>query len=273
MNSFLQTMCDTSHARMWQAKSVKPLDAVVCEALAMPKMGALRPNTEGFDLIAEIKKASPSQGELSQESETDLIQRAVGYAEAGAVAVSVLTEPERFGGDMEHLRAIAAELRPLGVPAMRKDFIVDVYQVWQAAAAGAGGVLLILRILDDHIIMDMLEAAAQARMFVLLEAFDERDLQRAVPFVSVNKRVLVGLNARNLDTQEVENQRLITLANRFPPNCLRVAESGLSEAKDAAAVAKAGYQLALVGSALMRDKNPKDLVAKMLVAGREATQW
>ena len=266
-------MRETSHARMWQARSSKPLDAVVREAQALPRPAALKPSTEGFDLIAEVKKASPSQGQLSHATDTDLIQRAVDYANAGAIAVSVLTEPQRFGGDMEHLRAIAAELRPLGVPAMRKDFVVDIYQVWEAAAAGAGGVLLILRILEDQDIMDMLEAAAQAKMFVLLEAFDEADLRRALPFVGVHQRVLVGLNARDLETLKVDTQRLISLSRQFPANCLRVAESGLNAASDLAAVAGAGYQLALVGSALMRAQNPKGLIRDFLAAGREASQW
>jgi len=258
---------------MWQARSQKPLDAIVRAAQAIPRTGPLKPNIEGFDLIAEIKKSSPSSGELSPESDSDLVKRAVAYARAGAIAVSVLTEPDHFGGNLQHLEDISEALRPYGVPTMRKDFLVDVYQVWEAAAAGAGGVLLIIRLLDDQAIMDMLEAAAQARMFVLLEAFDERDLRRVLPFVGVHRRVLVGVNTRDLETLEVDFDRLNRLAGKFPPDCLRVAESGINTPADAAAAAKAGYQLALVGTALMRDSQPKELVNSMLVAGREATQW
>jgi len=250
-----------------------PLHQVVGTALALPRPPTMQPGIAGFDVIAEVKRSSPAYGELSSETPDALVKRAQAYAKAGAIAVSVLTEPQRFGGNLAHLSEIAHALRPLGVPAMRKDFIVDVYQVWEAAAAGAGGVLLIVRMIDDAMLMEMLEAAAQAKMFVLLEAFDKNDLLRARPFVGVHKRILVGLNARDLSTLEVDFQRLIVLAREFPPNCLRVAESGISTVAEVKAVAQAGYALALVGTALMRAAKPQALVAEMLEAGREATQW
>lgn len=273
MSGFLSQMREASRIRFREAIALKPFDAVVREAHETPKIGPVKTSVEGFDLIAEVKLSSPSQGKLSSETDDALVQRAMAYAEAGAIAVSVLTEPHRFGGNIEHLRAIATALRPMGVPTMRKDFLVDPYQVWEAAAAGAGGVLLIIRMLHDHEIMDMLEAAANAKMFVLLEAFDEHDLQRAKPFIGVHKRVIVGLNSRDLQTLDIRFDRLLELADRFPPNCLHVAESGIVEPADAASAARAGYQLALVGTALMRTGNPHELVKSLLSAGREASQW
>ena len=272
MSDFLESMRASSLQRVRHAVASTPLHKVVSAALGIPKPPSMQPGIAGFDVIAEVKRKSPAYGALSSESADALVKRAQAYAQAGAIAVSVLTEPQRFGGELAHLTGIAHALRPLGVPVMRKDFIVDVYQVWEAAAAGAGGVLLIIRMVDDAMLMEMIEAAAQAKMFVLLEAFDEKDLLRARPFVGVRKRILLGLNARDLSTLEVDSQRLIALANKFPPNCLRVAESGISTAAEAKAVAKAGYALALVGTALMRAREPQALVADMLAAGREATQ-
>lgn len=273
MSGFLTEMRQASQERVRQAMMQVPLAAVVRAAHETPGPGPVSASVAGFDVIAEVKRSSPSQGALSSESDIDLIHRAVSYAQAGALAVSVLTEPTHFDGNMEHLRSIASALRPLGVPAMRKDFLVSPYQVWEAAAAGAGGVLLIIRILDDHEIMEMLEAAAQAKLFVLLEAFDENDLQRATPFVGVHKRVVVGLNSRDLQTLKVSFDRLIQLVDHFPPDCLRVAESGIATPADAADAARAGYQIALIGTALMQSSDPKKLVSDLLVAGREATQW
>lgn len=273
MSGFLSEMRLASQRRVEQAIAKTSLAAVVRAAHEMECSDPVAPSVAGFDLIAEVKRSSPSQGALSDESDDELVQRAMTYAEAGAIAVSVLTEPSRFGGTMEHLRSIAAALRPLGVPAMRKDFLVSPYQIWEAAAAGAGGVLLIIRILEDHEIMEMLEAAAHAKLFVLLEAFDQRDLQRATPFVSVHNRVLLGLNSRDLETLDVSFDRLVQLADHFPPDCLRVAESGIATPASAAAAARAGYQMALVGTALMQSSDPRKLVNDMLVAGREKTQW
>lgn len=268
MTDFLDTMYEASRERCLAAQQLRSLERTVAAARAMPPPPKLRLHADGFDLIAEVKRTSPALGDLADETDVQLIDRAVAYAHAGAAAVSVLTEPTRFGGDIEHLRAIAAALQPLGVPAMRKDFIVDAYQVWEAAAAGAGGVLLILRLLDDPTVMQMLEAAAQAKMFVLLEAFDRDDLLRAQPFSVTHDNILIGLNARNLETLDVDPTRLTRLAGEFPADCLRVAESGITTADDAARVHAAGYPLALVGTALMRQPSPGELLREMLAAGR-----
>lgn len=268
MNGFLERICESSLQRCKQAQRTVSLAQAVEQARAMPTPPPLKISDAGFDLIAEVKKASPAGGELSTETDAALTRRAVAYAKAGAAAVSVLTEPTRFGGDLEHLEAIAEALRPLGVPAMRKDFLVDVYQVWEAAAAGAGGVLAIVRALEDRIIMQMLEAAAQTRMFVLLEAFDANDLRRVYPFLKMHNNVLVGLNSRDLGTLKVDASRFAELQPAFPDDCLRVAESGIETGADARAAAGAGYQFVLVGTALMRADDPGQLIAEMLTAAR-----
>jgi indole-3-glycerol phosphate synthase len=233
---------------------------------------------ECFDLIAEIKERSPSAGALSNES-ASRVDRAQQYLQGGAAAISVLTEPSSFGGDLSHLRAVAASVSGAGLPVMRKDFLVDVRQVLEARAAGASGVLLIAAMLGDAALADLLDCAFEHSLFVLLEAFDEDDLARTATLLETDRyanraghgQLLVGVNSRNLRTLEVDPDRLARLAPLLPPGAVAVAESGLGNAADAARVAALGYGVALVGSALMREGHPGALIGDMLVAGRAAT--
>lgn len=228
---------------------------------------------EGFDLIAEIKERSPAEGMLGSANE-NRTARARQYVQAGAAAISVLTEPSRFGGALGHLEEVAAVA---DVPVMRKDFLVDVRQVEEARAAGASGVLLILALLDDPVLRAMLDRAFELSMFVLLECFDENDLERAARLVedgsfaarAGERRLLVGVNSRDLRTLGVDTGRLRALAPLLPEAAVGVAESGLSEASDAAEAAGLGYRIALVGTALMRAAEPDRLIRAMLAAGRE----
>jgi len=151
------------------------------------------------------------------------------------------------------------------IPVMRKDFLVDPVQVLEARAAGASGILLILRMLDDVRLDQMVELAQELGMFVLLEAFDAEDLARAAHF----KGVFLGLNCRDLSTLAVDNERFEALASAFVGDQIRVAESGMSDPEDARRVAGMGYTLALVGSALMRAEDPGALIADMTAAGQE----
>jgi indole-3-glycerol phosphate synthase len=225
----------------------------------------------GFDLIAELKLRSPAAGRLKGPDE-DVAARVETYALAGAAAVSVLTEPTRFDGSLAHLQAAARALLPLAVPAMRKDFLVDPYQVIEARAAGAGGVLAIVRMLSMAELEALIQQARALELFVLLEAFDEQDLER---LEEVLRRLgaeglLAGVNARDLQTLQVVPSRLERLAQRLPRGIPRVAESGVGSAEDARRVAEAGYDLALVGSALMSDSDPAALAGAMLRAARAA---
>jgi indole-3-glycerol phosphate synthase len=228
-----------------------------------------------FDLIAEIKERSPAEGLLLPQA-GKRAERARQYLKGGAAAISVLTEPARFGGDMSHLREVVAAVP--GMPVMRKDFLADVRQVLEARAAGASGVLLIVAILDDPQLADMLQCAFEHSLFVLLESFDDDDVARTLRLLDVaryaekaaNKQLLLGVNSRNLRTLEVEPGRLARLAPLLPAAAVAVAESGLAEPQDAAEVSSLGYRVALVGSALMRAEDPAALVREMLVAGRAA---
>lgn len=230
---------------------------------------------DSFDLIAEIKDRSPSAGELARDP-GNRMDRARQYLQAGAAAISVLTEPSEFGGDMSHLREVVAAVS--GLPVMRKDFLVDVRQVLEARAAGASGVLLIVAMLGDHTLADMLDCAFEHSLFVLLESFEEEDILRTEALLKIarhadragRRQLLVGVNSRNLRTLEVDSGRLARLARLLPQGAVAVAESGLGNSADAAEVSSLGYRVALVGTALMREGNPGVLISDMLVAGRGA---
>ena len=191
----------------------------------------------------------------------------------GAAAISVLTEPSRFDGSLEHLEEVAAAVP--GTPVMRKDFLVDPVQILEARSAGASGVLLIAAMLDDRQLRAMLDCAAEHGMFVLLESFDEVDLARSSGLLDNPAdreragagQLLFGVNTRNLRTLHVDPERLEKLAPALPAGRC-VAESGLHNETDAAAVADLGYRLALVGTALMRSADPAGLVAAMRDAGK-----
>jgi indole-3-glycerol phosphate synthase len=264
MSGFLDRMARASRARA---------DAIR-EPLAAP-----RPRVplalSGFDVIAEIKPRSPSAGPLSRAGE-DLARRAVAYAEAGAAAISVLTEPSEFGGSLEHLAEIAAALDGRA-PVMRKDFIVDARQLDEARAAGASGALLIVALVDDATLVTLLERAFDLDLFVLLECFDEADLDRAKNLLArerfaaraVSGDLLLGINARDLRTLAVDPGRLEALAPSLPGGVVAVAESGIGDVAGARAAARAGYGAALVGTALMQAGDPGRLVRELLAAGRE----
>ena len=271
LSDLLSRMAASSAERAATARDLEPLEVLRARALASPAPPALG-LAGSFDLIAEIKRRAPSAGRLRDSTAGDVADLAAGYARADVAAISVLTEPSEFGGTLADLTIAAGAARD--VPVMRKDFLVDRYQVYEARAAGAGGVLLILRILDRATLDSCIRAAAECGLFVLLETFDEADLQRAGPAAELCRRhgvtVLVGLNCRDLATLDVDFGRFARLADRFPPGVPRVAESGLLGPAQAAEVAALGYDAALVGTSLMRADDPESATRDMLAAGRSA---
>jgi indole-3-glycerol phosphate synthase len=229
-----------------------------------------------FDVIAEIKNRSPSEGVLAEEAR-NRGELATRYVEGGAAAISVLTEPTQFAGELNHLEEVARVVQEAPVPVMRKDFLVDPVQVLEARAAGASGVLLIVTMLSDRQLGDMLACAREHSMFVLLESFDVEDLRRSRALLdgarqseqAESGKLLVGDNSRDLRSLHVDPDRLKSLGRHLPPAVACVAESGLCDERDAAAAAGWGYSVALVGTALMRAADPRGLLGAMLAAGRE----
>ena len=270
--AFLEDMAAGSRARVRAAKQTRSEATLEVEARQTPAPPRLRLDACGFDLIAELKLRSPAAGQLGAAGE-NVAARVTAYAQAGAAAISVLTEPSRFDGSLDHLASAAQALAPLAVPAMRKDFLVDPYQVLEARAAGAGGVLVIVRMLSRSEIDALLDCARSLGLFVLLEAFDARDIELLRELIEAHagaNPLLAGVNCRDLTTLQVVPQRLLELAPLLPARAPRVAESGVATAADARQIAAAGYQLALVGSALMQADDPRALAAAVLAAGRAA---
>jgi indole-3-glycerol phosphate synthase len=283
MSGFLDDMARSSAARVAEAARQESAQALVRRARAMPPSPPLRLSGSGFDVIAELKLRSPAAGQLG-DSSRDWLGRIAAYARGGAAAVSVLTEPSRFDGALDHLRQAAEALAPLGVPAMRKDFLVDPYQILEARAAGAGGVLVILRMLPRPRIVELLDVAAEHGMFVLLEAFDELDLSLAGDLLNSRaahrapreaahraeheEQILIGINSRDLQTLQVVQERFAALAPLLPAGYPAVAESGVASADDARCMRQLGYGAALIGTALMAHEDPSGLLREILTAAR-----
>lgn len=272
MSGLLAQMTQSSLSRLEQARARESETALWARVSDMPPAPPLRLSPEGFDVIAECKLQSPSAGDLSANT-SDVESRVTEYACGGACAVSVLTEPLRFGGKLEDLSRAARALTPHNVPAMRKDFLIDPYQVMEGRAAGAGGVLVIVRMLDPSRITALLDCAAMLKMFVLLEAFDAADLNIAREVLALRRghdeQILVGLNCRDLDKLTVELSRLSQLADSMPSGFAPVAESGVNTLNDVSNIVSLGYRVALVGTTLMNSPQPRELLGKMLSAGRQ----
>lgn len=269
--NFLRAMAVASRERVRQARSQRTDAQLRTAALNTPPAPRLALSARGFDVIAEVKLRSPAAGQLKTGDE-NVAARVAGYAAAGACSVSVLTEPTRFDGELAHLEQAAAALAGT-IPAMRKDFLVEPYQLYEARLAGAGGALVILRMLEHAAIDALLTSAAELGLFVLLEAFDEHDLALAAELAAARAgqlQLLVGVNCRDLTTLEVVPGRLEALVDSLPAGVPRVAESGVANAQEAARLSACGYDVALVGSALMRAHDPLALVRMMLEAGRAA---
>jgi indole-3-glycerol phosphate synthase len=268
---FLQAMARESRRRVSAARRHAAERAILDRARAAPPPPPLVLH-EQFDLIAEIKLRSPAAGRRFPASLMTVPERASAYASAGAAAVSVLTEPTRFDGSMDHLSEAARALAPLARPVMRKDFIVDPYQLAEARLAGAAGALIVIRLLHRAELESLVLTARALRLFLLLEAFDGQDLATVHELVASlgPDGLLVGVNCRDLATLEVAPERLLALAPLLPASLPCVAESGLAAPDDVRAAVRAGYRLVLVGQALMQSAEPAALVRDMIAAGRAA---
>jgi indole-3-glycerol phosphate synthase len=263
MGDFLKSMATSSAERAAMAPAFT--DADFDKPVVPLSLGS-------FDVIAEIKKRSPAEGQLTDPKGSSYLlpslgSRAQAYAAGGAAAISVLTEPSRFDGELAHLEEIVAAVPD--TPVMRKDFLVEPVQVLEGRKVGASGVLLITTMLSDAKLRTMLDCAFEHGMFVLLESFDADDLRRSANFLDGDGDLLIGVNTRDLRTLEVDTERLQKLAPLLP-DAKCVAESGLREAKDASRAMGWGYSMALVGTALMRSDDPTALISSMREAGRAA---
>jgi indole-3-glycerol phosphate synthase len=269
MENFLQRMAISSRKRVVAARARESIASLERRADAAP--GPLPLKLRNFDLIAELKLKSPALGELAP-AKFDANDQLDAYVAGGAAAVSVLTEPDAFNGDLQQLVNAAERLRAQECPVMRKDFLVDPYQVLEARASGASGVLLIAAMLSDAELNELIAAAQAKNLFVLLEAFDTNDLDRLsrLSLDTAPSAVLVGVNSRNLKTLAVDFERFAQLADQIRDDIPAVAESGIESDEDIATVARLGYRLALVGGALMQQGQPARAIERFVAAGRSA---
>jgi indole-3-glycerol phosphate synthase len=237
-----------------------PLDTLKERARHAPEaldpMPAFR--APGVSVIAEVKRSSPSRGALA--TITDPAALAAKYQAGGAATISVLTEERRFGGSLADLEAVRAAV---DIPVLRKDFIVTSYQLWEARAAGADLALLIVAALDQNELESLIERAQSIGLTPLVEVHDEEEVDRAIAAGAG----LVGVNARNLRTLEVDRETFARLAPRIPDEVVRVAESGVRGPRDVFDYAKKGADVVLVGETLVIGDNPRAAVADLVAAG------
>ena len=263
MTTYLDDLLDGARARVADARRAVSLEPLRERALATPAPPSFRDALagDGVAVIAEVKRASPSRGDLAPD--LDATTQARAYRDGGAAAVSVLTEPSRFKGSLDDLAAVAR----LGVPALRKDFVVDPYQVYEARAAGAAAVLLIVAALDDDTLSMLAATAREARIDALVEVHDEAELARAMAVGAA----VVGVNARDLRTFEVHRDAFARLRPAIGEGTLAVAESGIRGPDDLRAAADRGADAVLVGESLVTAADPQAAVATLVAAARAAT--
>ncbi len=259
LSPYLDDLLDSARARVAAAAGRESLADLTARAVEMAPGPSLYDALAGpgISVIAEAKRASPSKGPIAPG--LDAVAQATAYRRGGAAAVSVLTEPTRFAGSLDDLAAVAAT----GVPALRKDFLVDPYQVWEARAAGAAAILLIVAALDDHQLDLLHEEARNAGLDVLVEVHDDVEVARAT---RLGARI-IGVNARDLRTFELDRQAFARLRPDLPSGVLAVAESGISTSEEIRDAAAAGADAVLVGESLVRAADPAAALAALVAAG------
>jgi indole-3-glycerol phosphate synthase len=213
---------------------------------------------DGVRVICEVKRSSPSKGALAAIA--DPAGLAADYEQGGAAVISVLTEQRRFGGSLADLEAVRAKV---DIPVLRKDFVVTSYQLWEARAYGADVVLLIVAALEQEALVSLIERAESIGLSPLVEVHDEEEAERAVAAGAK----IVGINARNLKTLEVDRGNFGRVAPEIPDHIVKVAESGVRGPHDLIAYANEGADAVLVGESLVTGKNPSDAVSDLVAAG------
>jgi len=253
--NFLSEIVDEKQRRLELAKqsvSLADLRETTRSQVKARKSHVLREalsSRANINIIAEFKRRSPSKGPIRAGAVAENIARE--YVAGGAVAISVLTEENYFDGSLEDLRSIRSTV---DVPILRKDFVFDEYQIYEAAAAGADAVLLIVAALEDEQLVVLRRLIEDGLgMDALVEVHDEDEMQRA----TVCGASLIGVNNRNLQTFEVSLETSMRLIGQAPPNSLVISESGLDNATDLHRLHKAGYSGFLIGESLMRAESPR----------------
>ncbi|PWD49603.1 indole-3-glycerol phosphate synthase TrpC [Serinibacter arcticus] len=242
-------------------KAVTSLDALKARAAELPHAKSCHDRLKRADavqVIAEVKRASPSKGDLAPIPDPGSL--AAAYEAGGAAIVSVLTEERRFKGSLADLDAVRAKV---DIPVLRKDFVVTPYQIWEARAHGADLVLLIVAALEQTVLTSFVERIHSLGMSALVEAHDAEEARRAVDAGAQ----IVGINARNLHTLEVDRATFSAVVDVLPDRVAKVAESGVRGSHDVLDYARVGADAVLVGESLVRSADPRAAVADLVAAG------
>jgi indole-3-glycerol phosphate synthase len=246
--TFLQEIISHQRARLSSLARSRPMDELIAmvESAAPPKdfLAALRQHPSRPALIAEVKRASPSQGTLTRQFDPARLARI--YRQNGAAAISVLTESRYFQGDLAHLRVVASQ--PQRPPILRKDFILDPYQIYESRAAGADAVLLIVSMLSPAQLAELASLTHELGMSALVEVHTEDEIDTALRL----EPELIGVNNRDLASFAIDLRIAAQLIPRIPPQVCAVAESGIRSPSDVVAMGSAGADAVLVGEALVR---------------------
>ncbi len=257
----LRRICDRKLEEIRERKTLRTLDAVKEQALAQPAprgfIEALRTRANAGHpaVIAEVKKASPSKGVIREDF--DPAEIAKSYENGGAACLSVLTDIEFFQGADDYLKSARAACQ---LPAIRKDFTLDPYQIWESRALGADAILLIVACLDDAQLADLYAEAREAQLDVLVEVHDRVELERALAL----DLDLVGINNRDLHTFDTSLQTTLDLLSDVPAGVTVVTESGLHTAADMKLMLDHGVSTFLIGESFMRQPSPGDALSAMV---------
>lgn len=244
--SFLSEIIERKRQRVEAVKQIVPRERFDIRINSHRFRSALL--RDGMNIIAEFKRRSPSKGMI--RADADLEQTVYAYQVGGAAAISILTEEDYFSGSLNDLREVK---KSVALPALRKDFIFDKYQIYESAAAGADAVLLIVAALDDNQLVSLRELVEdELGMDALIEVHTREEMQRAIA-CGAN---VIGVNNRNLHTFEVTLETSLSLAKGAPPDVVLISESGLNNSTDLVRLRDAGYHGFLIGESLMRSENP-----------------
>ena len=254
--NILAEIIEKKRSRVSASKATVPLDHVQAKATPHRFLHALQ--NDGINIIAEFKRRSPSKGIIRADANLTRITQS--YEAGGAVGISVLTEEDYFGGSLEDLRNVKAAVT---LPVLRKDFILDEYQVYESAAVGADALLLIVAALDDET-LSRLRAVAEddLGMDALVEVHTAEEMKRAAACGAK----LIGVNNRDLRTFEVSLETSLSLATQAPPGSVLISESGLHTAHDLHRLRNAGYKGFLIGETLMRAEKPDEALRNLRTA-------
>lgn len=250
----LGALTDEAHAR---AATLRPRAAELQRAGAglgeVPTFaGALR--GEDVKVVAEVKRSSPSKGVINRD--LDVVKQVVAYEAGGAAAISVLTEPTRFGGSNEDLSRARSSV---GIPLLKKDFHVETVQILEARSLGASAALVIARAVPPARLLELMAAGSDAGIEILVEVRDEQELELALSFGAT----LIGVNNRNLETLDIDPETSMRLLQLIPRSVVAIAESGVKAAKDVERMASAGADAVLVGTELSGSSQPEAAVRSL----------